>query len=62
MKKTSCTMLQATFTDLVGVVGCLSAMVVNGEEGDLLQYKTKWVELVNRGGLFEITRLFLQSL
>lgn len=37
-----------------GIIECLSAMAVNGEESDLLQYTTKWIDLVNRGGLFEI--------
>jgi hypothetical protein len=41
-------------TDSVGVMECLTAMAVNGEEGDLLQYTTKWIEIVNRGGLFEL--------
>lgn len=37
-----------------GIIECLSTMAVNGEESTLLEYTTKWIELVNRGGLFEI--------
>ena len=34
-------------TASVGVMECLSAMAVNGEDGDLLQYRTKWIELIS---------------
>ncbi len=37
-----------------GIIECLSAMAVNGEDGSLLEYTTKWIGLVNRGGLFEV--------
>ena len=36
------------------IVDCLLAMAVNGEESSFLEYTTKWMELVNRGKLFEI--------
>lgn len=38
----------------VGIIECLSAMAVNGEESSLLEYTRKWIHLVNRGGLFEV--------
>lgn len=38
----------------VGIIECLSAMAVNGEESSLLEYTRKWTHLVNRGGLFEV--------
>ena len=37
-----------------GIVECLSAMAVNGEESSLLDYTRNWVLQINRGGLFEI--------
>ncbi len=37
-----------------GIIECLSAMAVTGEDGSLLEYTTKWIGLVNRGGLFEV--------
>ena len=39
---------------VVGVIECLSAMAVNGEESSLFEYTRKWIHLVNRGGLFEV--------
>ena len=33
---------------------CLSEMAVNGEGSDVLSYTRKWMEMVNRGGLFPI--------
>ena len=33
---------------------CLSEMAVEGEGSDLLSYTRKWMEIVNRGGLFPI--------
>ncbi len=38
----------------VGIIECLAAMAVNGEESTVLEYTRKWIDLVNRGGLFEI--------
>jgi hypothetical protein len=38
----------------VNIIECLSAMAVNGEESDAMEYTSKWIDLVNRGGLFEI--------
>ena len=38
----------------VNIIECLSAMAVNGEEVDAMEYTSKWIDLVNRGGLFEI--------
>ena len=29
-------------------------MAVNGDESDLLAYTSKWMDLVNRGGAFEV--------
>ena len=37
------------------MVECLSAMAVNGDESNVLEYTTKWIGIVNRGGLFEIS-------
>ena len=39
----------------VSVVECLSGMAVNGEESDAIAYTSKWIELVNRGGVFEVS-------
>ena len=36
------------------MIECLSAMAVNGDESNFLEYTTKWIGIVNRGGLFEI--------
>ena len=44
--------LSSELTD--GIIECLSSMAINGEESTLFEYTTKWIELVNRGGLFEI--------
>ena len=33
---------------------CLSEMAVDGEGSDVLSYTRKWMEMVNRGGLFPI--------
>ena len=33
---------------------CLSEMAVEGEGSDLLYYTKKWMEIVNRGGLFPV--------
>ena len=38
----------------VGIIECLSALAVNGEESSLLEYTRKWIWLLNRGGLFEV--------
>lgn len=40
--------------EAVSVVECLSAMAINGEESNLLDYTRKWIALINRGGLYEI--------
>jgi len=37
-----------------GIIEVLTAMTVNGEESSVLEYTTKWICLVNSGGLFEI--------
>ncbi len=36
-------------------VTCLSEMAVDGEGNDLLDYTKRWLELVNRGGLFPLS-------
>ncbi len=41
--------------EAVSVVECLSGMAVNGEESDALAYTSKWIELINRGGVFEVS-------
>ena len=49
----------------VNVIDCLSGMGVNGEESDAMEYTSKWIELVNRGGAFEIndtTYLFFKEI
>lgn len=40
--------------DIVGIIECLSSMAIDGDESSLLEYTTKWIQIVNRGGLFEI--------
>lgn len=42
-------------TNSAGIIECLSAMAVNGDESDCLTYTTHWISCVNRGGLFEIS-------
>lgn len=37
-----------------GVIECLSAMAVNGDESGFFEYTTQWIARVNRGGLYEI--------
>ena len=37
-----------------GIIECLTAMAVNGEERYVLEYTRKWICLVNHGGFFEI--------
>ena len=37
-----------------GIIECLTAMAVNGEESNILEYTRKWIHVVNRGGLFEV--------
>ena len=44
-----------------GKTECLSAMAVNGEESTLLDHTRKWIDLVNRGGLFDVTSTFHKS-
>ena len=38
----------------VSMIECLSAMAINGDESNFLEYTTKWIGIVNRGELFEI--------
>ena len=35
-------------------VECLHYMAIEGPEGSLIEYTTHWINLVNRGGLFEV--------
>lgn len=41
--------------EAVNVINCLSGMAVNGEESDAMAYTSKWIDLVNRGGAFEVS-------
>lgn len=51
--------------EAVNVIECLSGMAVNGEECDAMEYTSKWIDLVNRGGIFEVndtTYLFFKEI
>ena len=45
---------RSTSNEIVNVVECLYGMAVNGYESDVLAYTSKWMDLVNRGGAFEV--------
>ena len=42
------------YPESVSMIECLSAMAINGDESNFLEYTTKWIGIVNRGELFEI--------
>ena len=39
---------------------CLNAMAVQGDDSSVQAYTTEWIQLVSRGGLFEINDLTYQ--